>query len=301
MANFVVPARKILQPTDMPAWQSSKAYKDYMRFLLDLNQSVTGKDNVNCSPSENVSRIVQLLETLDKWIDDVPPLQQAQRFGNQAFRTYHTRLTERAGDILRLALPDSVDAAALEEVVPYLVDSFGNSTRIDYGTGHEANFIMFLCCLSKLGVFQKSDFPAVVVLIFKRYLELCRRLQLTYRMEPAGSHGVWSLDDFQFVPFIWGSAQLIDHPNYDTRSFLEDTIVARTKDDLLWMGAIDFINKVKTGPFAEHSNQLWNISGVASWSKINSGLIKKYEAEVLQKFPVAQHFLFGSLLSFEAA
>ena len=44
---------------------------------------------------------------------------------------------------------------------------------------------------------------------FYRYLEIVRRLQLVYRMEPAGSHGVWSLDDYQFVPFIWGSAQLI--------------------------------------------------------------------------------------------
>lgn len=38
--------------------------------------------------------------------------------------------------------------------------------------------------------------------------------------------------------------------------------------------------QVKTGPFAEHSNQLWNISGVPTWSKVNAGLIKMYKAEV---------------------
>lgn len=38
--------------------------------------------------------------------------------------------------------------------------------------------------------------------------------------------------------------------------------------------------QMKTGPFAEHSNQLWNISAVPTWSKVNQGLIRMYKAEV---------------------
>ncbi|KAK6304961.1 hypothetical protein J4Q44_G00237410 [Coregonus suidteri] len=55
-------------------------------------------------------------------------------------------------------------------------------------------------------------------------------------------------------------------------------------------------DQMKTGPFAEHSNQLWNISAVPNWSKVNQGLIRMYKAE---KFPVIQHFKFGSLLSIQ--
>lgn len=48
----------------------------------------------------------------------------------------------------------------------------------------------------------------------------------------------------------------------------------------MFIGCIDYINQVKTGNFAEHSPQLWNISAVESWVKINSGLVKMYQKEV---------------------
>lgn len=123
----------------------------------------------------------------------------------------------------------SVDQQNIIELTAYIVDSFGNPTRIDYGTGHEMSFCMFLCGLYKVDVLKQSDSKATVNVLFSRlnsyihrvncrfvynysvfrYLEIVRRLQLRYQMEPAGSHGAWSLDDYQFVPFVWGSAQLI--------------------------------------------------------------------------------------------
>lgn len=193
-------------------------------------------------------------------------------------------------------LPGKFLGAAIE-LTAYLKDAFGNKTRIDYGTGHEASFAAFLCCLFKLRVLDQSDCAAIVFKVFQRYLELMRRLQLTYRMEPAGSQGVWGLDDFQFLPFIWGSAQLIGHTSLEPQHFTCEKNVEEHHNKYMFLGCIRFINQMKRGPFAEHSNTLWGISSVKTWEKVNSGLMKMYKAEVLSKFPVIQHFVFGTLMS----
>ncbi|XP_008212564.1 serine/threonine-protein phosphatase 2A activator isoform X1 [Nasonia vitripennis] len=295
--EFVEPKKAVKGPNDMITWQKSEAYFEYFGFLMAINDAVKGKALDSVYPcSSAVDKVIEMLDKFDKWIDEIPPTDQPQRFGNKSFREWHERLHNSAVDELKQIIPEDL-YRAIPEVVQYLLEGFGNATRIDYGTGHEMAFVMFLCAMFKIGVFEITDKTAVGVKLFVRYLEVARKLQLTYRMEPAGSHGVWSLDDYQFVPFIWGSAQLMGHHRIEPQHFVDHGIVDANSKQYMFLGCIEFISKVKTGPFAEHSNQLWNVSAVASWSKVNSGLIRMYKAEVLAKFPVIQHVLFGSLFS----
>ncbi|XP_008553474.1 serine/threonine-protein phosphatase 2A activator [Microplitis demolitor] len=298
--EFVVPQKCIKKPEDMAVWEKSEAYCEYLGFILALNEATKGKSlDAECPQGEQVKKTVTMLDKFDQWLTEIPPTEQPQRFGNKSFREWYKRLEELGEEELKKVLPDNLHRAS-PELFKYLCEGFGNPTRIDYGTGHEMSFIMFLCCMFKIGAY-KSDDKVAVVKLFNRYLELVRRLQLVYRMEPAGSHGVWSLDDYQFVPFIWGSSQLVGHPRIEPRHFVDPGIMETFKRQYMFLGCIEFISKVKIGPFAEHSNQLWNVSAVNSWSKVNAGLIRMYKAEVLAKFPVIQHVLFGSLLSLKPA
>lgn len=160
---------------------------------------------------------------------------------------------------------------------------------------------------------------------------MVRRLILTYTLEPAGSHGVWGLDDHSFLPYIFGSSQYCPAITSGDAMPVEGSlagapkpgdiakkpIVDRERKHNMYFSAVGFINDVKTGPFWEHSPILFDISGVPSgWGKINKvrrslmlinrmddenqadslqGMIKMYNAEVLSKFPVSSIFEIGDL------
>ncbi|KAJ1563709.1 Serine/threonine-protein phosphatase 2A activator [Cladochytrium tenue] len=164
------------------------------------------------------------------------------------------------------------------------------------------SFVLLLCGLSVLGVLRAGTDAALLGgLVFVRYLEVARALQRAYSLEPAGSHGVWGLDDHQFLCYYWGAAQLADHPHSRPKSITNRDMVDTLAPTYMYFRAIQFVQTVKTGPFHEHSPVLYDISGVPGWAKVCSGLLKMYMAEVLRKFPVVQHLRFGRLLPFEPA
>lgn len=387
---------------------------------------------------------------------------------------------------------EEIDALA-NELGEYIKDSFGNARRLDYGSGHELHFFIFIMiCLEEhrdLGglvdttrslqealrltipcpppvpealadeVYRRRQ--EFILYVFRDYLSLMRRIQTHYKLEPAGSHGVWGLDDYHHLPYVFGAAQLVrfDAPVYpngmdrsgvtsqssgrasslrastgsarglsqmtgappstvmepdqlnppvtraprvvyggsvkpmssnsisaesgsspttampappapplppalptsgstatscsaplpasttstaaagsrkrDGLSLLEiispvtaqpDPVnnnspnrfslkgqtflpadvcqpskVTLFQEEYFYPNMIYWINIHKRGPFHEHSNMLYNISSVATWEKTFTGMMKMFAAEVLGKFTVVQHLLFGAHLAWNTA
>ncbi|KAI1380377.1 Phosphotyrosyl phosphatase activator [Hypoxylon crocopeplum] len=343
--EFITPVKRINEGPDVSKFLTSKAYRDIGIFVLQLNRAMCprkstgddGKDKIQTfqigseyetQPAQSVRRLQEMLAKIESYIDEAPPDQGPRRFGNISFRKWYQLVEERAVDLLEEFLPDSVlnfgpggerDTTSMDEIKSYLLGGFGSPQRLDYGTGHELSFLAFLGCLWKLGMFQDGK-PggeierSIVLGIFEPYLRVVRRLILTYTLEPAGSHGVWGLDDHSFQPYIYGSAQLSRAITDSEPTSIEGSLfrapkpaqvvkaeyVEQERKKNMYFSAIGFINDVKKGPFWEHSPILFDISGIKDgWGKINKGMIKMFNAEVLSKFPVVQHFHFGSLFSWD--
>ncbi|XP_030555801.1 serine/threonine-protein phosphatase 2A activator [Drosophila novamexicana] len=291
--------KRVHNAADLAQWQRSRAYHDLIGYINGTSSAIQGiKTTDEMYESDVLRKLLALFDALAQLVKEHPPLEQPQRFGNKAYRDWSRTMHEQLPGLLAQLLP-AAKHKYHNELLQYLLESFGNATRIDYGTGHELSFIFFLCALFKAEILLEQDIVSAALRLFKRYLEFARQLQRTYNMEPAGSQGVWSLDDFQFVPFIWGSAQLAVKSPFDPAKFVDEQIINDFKEQYMFISCIDYICQVKTGHFGEHSNQLWSITAVPSWIKINAGLVKMYQKEILSKFPVIQHVYFGELMSFD--
>ncbi|KAI9001484.1 hypothetical protein BD414DRAFT_474799 [Trametes punicea] len=292
---------RIKTDEDVELWKHTRGYQDYGLFLRRLAESVVGYELPynDPEPDKDVMAVIELLDRLDGWIDDIPPLPTPQRFGNLAFRTWGKRLETECDELLKYLLPAPLHLS-IPFISPYFLTSFGSFVRMDYGTGHETSFALFLLCLTLLRFLSPEPRieRQIVLTLFTRYLRLCWRLQDVYKLEPAGSHGVWGLDDYFFLSYVFGSAQLRDQTEIPVSAVLHPPLPPTN----LYFMSIMRIHEVKSGPFHEHSSQLYSIAtGVQYWAKVHSGLFKMYEAEVLGKRVVVQHIPLGGLLEWDIA
>ena len=299
-------SKQITSQLSLKKFKKTPAYARITGALQQYAEAVVGMrlSAAPAAPSPAVPLIVEALERLQGWVAEVPPLQQAMRYGNKAFKTWHARVAEHAPTLMRQLLSgrvaDEARAAALgAELATYFADAFGNATRIDYGTGHELSFFAWLLGLEEAGLLEAADRPAVVARVLGRYLLLMREVQTTYWLEPAGSHGVWGLDDYQFLPFLFGAAQLVGNDDIPPAAVHDERLLEAEHAEYLYLAAVRFVRQVKKGPFHEHSPYLNDISQLASWQRVVDGLVRMYDGEVLGKLPVVQHLPFGELLKWD--
>ena len=297
--HFIEPIRRILSCKDHDLFLSSSTYSLILAFVFSLSKSAADRKISSvplASADPIIHKILTILESVEETISSYPPDEQGNsRFGNPAFRQFFDSITTQSRswhNSLNLPSPSSI-----VEVSTYLRHSFGNRARIDYGSGHELNFIIWLLCLNRLSLLPPSTFPALALLVIPRYIKLLRKLQSTYYLEPAGSHGVWGLDDYHFLPFLFGASQLLHHPYIRPLSIHNELVLEEEGDEYLYLDMVRFTMTSKTVKGLKWTQpMLDDISGAKNWEKVEQGMRRMFIKEVLGKLPVMQHFLFGSLV-----
>ena len=71
-------------------------FQEYLGFIQTIGSAISGKriTDEKIVKSEPVVKLVAILDVLSSWIDEIKLAEQQQRFGNVAFREWHSRLLE---------------------------------------------------------------------------------------------------------------------------------------------------------------------------------------------------------------
>lgn len=304
---------------------ASPAYKNIVFFVDILCEKIKGKSfesicHDNDSECDIFRKCKEFLSVLGKHCDEID-LDKSRgsgtlRFGHVAYRDWFDIMWNECKKFTK-ELVGPKDERYVQELFTYLSESFGNKMRIDYGTGHELNFLIFLMGLcnltvldtqadgseenlivtqTKLRKFVDSHCWAILELFSTSYLDLCRQVQKKFRLEPAGSRGVYNMDDYQFLPFLFGAAQLVGAKYISLKDFYLPEQVDQYKKGYMFFEAVDFILNNKRGPFNEHSYTLWGFTNLSTWDNVYRRIKVKFIEDILAPFPIVQHFLFGRFI-----
>lgn len=80
---------------DMGIWEKSECYYEIIGFINAVSVSVQGKMiSHECEMSPCVIELLKMFEVLNKLVDETPVIEQPQRFGNMAYRTWFANMKD---------------------------------------------------------------------------------------------------------------------------------------------------------------------------------------------------------------
>lgn len=154
---------------------------------------------------------------------------------------------------------------------------------------------------------------------FGRYLDVVDYVIRSYQLYPSSSEyggnlGNWCLSGYQFVGFLWGSAQLAgscgdgDGSAPDGRLSLSSPTAVmsdadacrRYRDEYVFAKCMDAVYR-RAGndvPLWYHSYQLWNLTALPKWDRVNGCLMAAFQRDVLGRFEVVRQLAFCELFKF---
>ncbi|OAV91323.1 hypothetical protein PTTG_01673 [Puccinia triticina 1-1 BBBD Race 1] len=237
-----VPVKRITGPADLDTFFNSIALDRILQVLLNLSNRLTRFGilendaqvaylKTSLEKSKTIRAVIAIFDRLDQWITEIPLDPSPQRFGNKSFKIWGQRLESEALHLHTQANLITDHHKPIEaELLHHFKTSFGSFGRLDYGTGHELSFLGYLSILHLTRILEHKDLLLTGLIVYQKYFNLCRRLQRVYNLEPAGSKGVYGLDDFFHVVYIFGSAQLLNHPTIRPSSILDEKLMGRIND-----------------------------------------------------------------------
>lgn len=230
-------------------FKTTVAYSTIKDFIFKVDNSIKSEKQLP-SPDNCI------IPAIWKIVDETPLSSQKGRYANPAMAI----VIEKLGKFTEN---------------PYLRNSFGNRIRMDFGTGHELNFLCYLYSLTRENSLSINQVAAVL----NDYFKVARFYIQKFNIEAAGSRGCWSIDDYLVLPYLFGSSEM----------FYESIPV-----DLVETGMFKEACKNNNSPMLKSICKL-------SWSSINHGMLRMYEENVLGMHVVTQHFIYTDILPSKAA
>ena len=119
-------AKRVRSQHDVQSALQGSTLRNFVAFTLSLSEAVTGvTQSQECNVSPAAQAVIAALDRLLALCEETPATTHEVRYGNPAYREWFDKMQAVAPELIYDILGDEIGSATVE-LVPYVLDSFGN-------------------------------------------------------------------------------------------------------------------------------------------------------------------------------